>query len=204
MLALIMAGGSGSRLNMGEKPLVRILDRPMIDYVIQAFDRSGCTVIVVGSPHTPVTLNWCRAHGIESYTSAGVGYITDLIEAVRELGEKNPFFTSVSDIPCISAPVIHRIREAYQASGRDACSTWVSAKLCERSGCRTSIHETIDGEPASPVGINILHGELIQEEQDELKLLMHEEQLAFNINTREDLRIVERYFRKLQNSGSIG
>jgi adenosylcobinamide-phosphate guanylyltransferase len=204
MLALIMAGGSGSRLNMGEKPLVRILDRPMIDYVIQAFDRSGCTALVVVSPHTPVTRNWCRAHGIDVCTSAGAGYIPDLIEAVNELGEKYPLFTSVSDIPCITVPIIHKIRETYQASGRDACSTWVTARLCERSGCRTSIHETIDGEPASPAGINILRGDLIREEQDELKLLMHEKQLAFNINTREDLRIVDRYFRNLMNSGSIG
>jgi adenosylcobinamide-phosphate guanylyltransferase len=204
MLALIMAGGSGSRLNMGEKPLVRILDRPMIDYVIQAFNRSGCAPVVVVSPHTPVTRNWCRAHGIDVCTSSGAGYIPDLIEAVNALGEKYPLFTSVSDIPCITPPIIHKIRDKYQVSGRDACSTWVSARLCERSGCRTYIRETIDGEPASPAGINILRGELIMEEQDELKLLMHEKQLAFNINTREDLRIVDRYFKNLQNSGMVG
>lgn len=197
MLALIMAGGSGSRLNMGEKPLVRIRERPMIDYVISAFDGYRCAVVVVVSPHTPVTGNWCRAHGIDVYSSAGTGYIHDVIEAADQLGEKDPLFISVSDIPCLSTSLILKIHDAYQDSGRDACSTWVPKRLCERSGCRTSYHEIIDGEPACPAGINILRGDLIHEEQDELKLLMHEKQLAFNINTREELRIVERHIRNL-------
>ena len=41
MHALIMAGGSGSRLNLGEKPLILIGGRPMISYVIDAFLSAG-------------------------------------------------------------------------------------------------------------------------------------------------------------------
>ena len=34
MRALIMAGGAGSRLNLGEKPLILINNQPMIGYII--------------------------------------------------------------------------------------------------------------------------------------------------------------------------
>ena len=41
MLALILAGGEGARLGMGEKPLVTICGRPMVGYVIEAFTGAG-------------------------------------------------------------------------------------------------------------------------------------------------------------------
>lgn len=41
MFALIMAGGAGSRLGLGEKPVVDVCGRPMIRYVLDAFDAEG-------------------------------------------------------------------------------------------------------------------------------------------------------------------
>jgi adenosylcobinamide-phosphate guanylyltransferase len=195
MLALIMAGGAGSRLNLGEKPLVQICGRPMIEYVIHAFERAHIEVIVIVSPCTPYTANWCRAHRISLITADGTGYIPDLVKAAGETGEKDPFFTSVSDLPCLTPGIVDEIRSAYEHSGKDACSTWVPKRLCDQSGCRTTCVETIEGEPASPAGINILRGDRIHEEQDELRLLMYHKNLIFNINTREELLHAEDFLR---------
>lgn len=41
MYALILAGGSGTRLNLGEKPLVTLNGKPIIEYVIKAFHDAG-------------------------------------------------------------------------------------------------------------------------------------------------------------------
>jgi adenosylcobinamide-phosphate guanylyltransferase len=195
MLALIMAGGAGTRLNLGEKPLVQICGRPMIEYVIHAFERADIEVIVIVSPCTPYTANWCRAHRIPLITADGTGYIPDLVRAVEETGERDPLFTSVSDLPCLTPGIVEEIRIAYEHSGKDACSTWVPKRLCDQSECRTTCIESIDGEPASPAGINILRGDRIREEQDELRLLMHHKQLIFNINTREELLQAEEFLR---------
>jgi adenosylcobinamide-phosphate guanylyltransferase len=195
MLALIMAGGAGTRLNMGEKPLVQICGRPMIEYVIQAFERADIEVAVIISPGTPFTANWCRAHRITFVSAEGVGYIPDLIQAVEETGELNAIFTCVSDLPCLTPGIVEEIRSAYEQSGKDACSTWVPKRLCDQSGCRTTYIQTIEGQPASAAGINILRGDRIHHEQDELKLLLHHKNLIFNINTREDLLKAERFLR---------
>ncbi|MDD1712497.1 MAG: NTP transferase domain-containing protein [Methanoregulaceae archaeon] len=195
MLALIMAGGAGTRLNLGEKPLVQICGQPMIEYIIHAFERADSEVIVIVSPGTPYTANWCRAHRISLITADGIGYIPDLIQAVEETGERNPLFTSVSDLPCLTPGTVAQIRRAYEHSGKDACSTWVPKRLCDQSGCRTTCVEEIEGEPASPAGINILRGNRIHDEQDELKLLMHQKELIFNINTREELMHAEQFLR---------
>jgi adenosylcobinamide-phosphate guanylyltransferase len=195
MLALIMAGGAGTRLNLGEKPLVQICGQPMIEYIIHAFERADSEVIVIVSPGTPYTANWCRAHRISLITADGIGYIPDLIQAVEETGERNPLFTSVSDLPCLTPGTVAKIRRAYEHSGKDACSTWVPKRLCDQSGCRTTCIEEIEGEPAYPAGINILRGDRIHDEQDELKLLMHQKELTFNINTREELMHAEQFLR---------
>ena len=62
MLALILAGGEGSRLRLGEKALVMVHDRPMISWVIEAFIDAGCEPVVVTSYKTPITRNGCRAN----------------------------------------------------------------------------------------------------------------------------------------------
>jgi adenosylcobinamide-phosphate guanylyltransferase len=193
MLALIMAGGSGSRLNLGEKPLIPIQGRPMIAYVIDAFCAGGFDPVVAASPNTPMTMNWCRAHGIAFCKSEGRGYVEDMISAVEILDERHPLFVCVSDIPCLTAKVIRQIAEVYHMSGKDACSAWVPADLFH--SCRGSIsyREKVNGIEACPAGINILRGDLISQQQEELQVLLSEPGLALNVNTRDDLAKAEEF-----------
>ncbi|HJK36483.1 MAG TPA: NTP transferase domain-containing protein, partial [Methanocorpusculum sp.] len=86
MLALILAGGEGSRLRLGEKALVMVHERPMIAWVLDAFCDAGCEPVVVTSYKTPFTRNWCRANGVEYLDTAGTGYVEDLTEAVEMTG----------------------------------------------------------------------------------------------------------------------
>lgn len=187
MHALILAGGSGTRLDLGEKPLVTIKGRPMIEYVIDAFRVAGHEVIVVLSKKTPYTHNWCRARGIPSLTASGSGYIEDIVEAAGFLEEMNPFFTCVADLPCLKPAVIQEIEEKYRDSGKEACSVWVPKDLAMNSGCRSSYVGEVCGVPACPAGINILRGDMITRPQEEFQLLLYEESLVFNINTRDEL-----------------
>ncbi|MDV4343648.1 NTP transferase domain-containing protein [Methanoculleus sp. YWC-01] len=194
MLALIMAGGEGSRLRMGEKPLVTICGRSMLSYVIDAFSAAGHEVVVVASHKTPFTKNWCRAQGVVLYEAEGLGYVEDINAAAADLEEAGtPFFTCVSDLPCLAPDIITGIEDAWRRAGAPACSTWVPRDLCEEHGCRTQYTEEIDGTPACPAGINILTAGGSDEPQEELRLLLHDRRLVFNINTREELALVQGY-----------
>jgi len=191
MYALIMAGGPGSRLNLGEKPLISICGRPMIAYVIDAFRASGFDPVVAASPKTPMTMNWCRAHGIAFCKAEGRGYIEDMISAVENLNEQNPLFICVSDIPCITAKVIHQIADSYQISGKDACSAWVPAELVHSYRGNIFYREQVNGIEACPAGVNILRGDLISQPQEELQVLLSEPGLALNVNNQVDLAKAE-------------
>jgi adenosylcobinamide-phosphate guanylyltransferase len=187
MHALILAGGGGTRLDLGEKSLVTIQGKPMIGYVVDAFRAAGHEGIVVLTEKTPYTRNWCRARGVAQITASGSGYIEDIREAAEILELMNPFFTCGADLPCLRPNVIREIEEKYRESGKEACSVWVPRAMVLHAGCRSSYIETISGVPACPAGINILRGDLIAGQQEEFQLLLHEESLVFNINTREEL-----------------
>jgi adenosylcobinamide-phosphate guanylyltransferase len=195
MLALILAGGSGSRLGLGEKPLVTIGGRPMIARVIDAFEGAGCEPVVVLSPRTPYTHNWCRARGITHLTSQGNGYVADLVHAVETLEERDPLFTSVSDLPCLTPEILCEVYARYRESGKDACSVWVPRELVLGEGCRSLYRETVCGTDACPAGLNILRGDRISGAQEEVQVLIRSRRLVFNINTREELLMVQSLVR---------
>jgi len=192
MLALILAGGEGTRLGMGEKPLVTICGKPMVAWIIDAFAAAGLEVVVVASHRTPMTLNYLRAQGVEIYQGAGQGYVEDIVEAATELDIQAPFFTSVADLPCLRPEHVTGIRDTYLSQERPALSTWIPQSLCQPADCRTDYRETVDGILAVPIGVNILLGVRISEPQEEYRLLLHDPALARNVNTREELEAVRR------------
>ena len=189
MLAVIMAGGEGRRLGLGEKPLVQIAGKPMIEYVIDALQSAGMDITVAATPKTPYTQNWCRVHGIDICRTSCSGYVEDLVETVEQLGETGPLFTCGSDMPCLTPEAILAVLEEYESSGKDACSVWVPISYGEKLGIRPGYQYPVRGIPAYPTGLNILLGEKIREVQDELQIISENPALAFNINTREELAL---------------
>ncbi|HJJ83456.1 MAG TPA: NTP transferase domain-containing protein, partial [Methanocorpusculum sp.] len=160
MLALILAGGEGSRLRLGEKALVTVAGRPMLSRVIEAFAQADVEPIVVTSHKTPFTRNFCRANDIEFIDTEGAGYVEDMCEAVALSGEDGPLFTAAADIPYLTAEIVSCVRDAYFASGKPACSTWIPISLCEELGMLPRYREIIDGVAATPCALNILTGSL--------------------------------------------
>jgi adenosylcobinamide-phosphate guanylyltransferase len=190
-----MGGGEGTRLGMPEKPLVTVHGRPMLSYVVRAFEQAGCEVIVVLTFRTPYTLNWCHAQGLSTIKTKGTGYIEDLVEAVDEVEERNPFFTSVSDLPCIRFSTIQYILSLYQNAKKPACSTWIPVQRVKESGISFCYSEHIGGVEVCPGGVNILLGSRIHEEQEECRFVLDVPDLIYHVNTRSDLATVNRFYQ---------
>jgi len=197
MHALIMAGGEGSRLERGEKPLILVRGKPMIVYVIDAFSAAGIIPVVATSPKTPMTMNWCRAQGIVFCKTEGRGYVEDMISAVLTLDDQNPLFVCVADIPCITTRIIQHIADSYSVSNKDACSVWVPATLVRACRGGMPYREQVSGIEACPVGINILRGDLIELPQEELQVLLNEPCLSLNVNTPADLARAEDFLQQI-------
>lgn len=190
MLGLILAGGRGSRFGPGEKPLALCGGRPLIEHVVEALVEAGLEVVIVVSPHTPFTQNWCRAHDLLCVCTAGNGYVEDLAEAGTLLGPEGPVLCASADLPCLSAALVVDVIEAYWAQDRPALSVWVPVDEVDPEPAFTG---DVDGRRAAPAGLNILDGGRMDQVQEEARLLLDDPRLRHNVNTTAALEAAEAF-----------
>ncbi|ADN36058.1 5-deoxyadenosylcobinamide phosphate nucleotidyltransferase [Methanolacinia petrolearia DSM 11571] len=191
-----MAGGAGSRLDMGEKPLVKVLGKPMLQYVAEAFIDAGCDILVITSHLVPMTKNWCRAMGYDFYNASGTGYVEDLFECIRETSPEGPVFSCVSDLPGITADIISEVFETYQLKEKPALSVWVPEEYFIEAGCTPSYVEDVESCPACPVGLNIIDASMAGDAQDEYRFLFRKPELAYNVNCKKDFESFLKFIEK--------
>jgi adenosylcobinamide-phosphate guanylyltransferase len=189
MDALIMAGGKGTRLNLAiEKPLLPILKKPMIDYVIEALLKSNINNIYIAvSKNTSKTEEYLAKKyddkNIHLIKTLGIDYVHDLNECIVYFSE--PFMVLSCDIPTIKSKTINKIINQYHS---------IKSKITNlESLCVAIEKDAYPGNPSIvlngyvPLGINILSPKY-GEQREELYII---DEPILNINTLEDRNLVE-------------
>jgi adenosylcobinamide-phosphate guanylyltransferase len=190
--ALVMAGGKGSRLMMGEKPLVKLFGRPLIDYVVGALlDSSADRIFVATTENVPLTKKWALKRELRVVDTKGKGFVTDMVEAVEKAGVTQPILIIMADLPLITPDLIDEIMETYDERPEPALSTHTPLNLHGRLGRRPDSLFNYRGQLIVPSGINILDGADIREEQEDYHLIVERIELAVNVNVAEDLKLCE-------------
>jgi adenosylcobinamide-phosphate guanylyltransferase len=193
--ALVMAGGKGSRLNRGEKPLVRLFGRPLIEFVVSCLTDSLAVsegrILVATTNNVPLTSRWARERELEVVETAGKGFVPDMVEAVNQAGVKEPILVIMADLPLVTPDLIDQIIEIYDQRPEPALSTHTPLHLHTRMGRRPDTLFNYQGQFIVPSGINILEGANISDEQEDYHLIMERIELALNVNVTEDLKLCE-------------
>ncbi len=200
MLGLILAGGQGTRFGAGEKPLALCGGRPMIERVADALADAGLEVVVVASPCTPFTQNWCRAHDLLCVCTGGKGYVEDLVEAAALLGLDEPVVCVSADLPCLTSELVGEIVAAYEGQGLPALSVWVPVG---DSPVDAPCIDEVDGRRAVPAGINVLDGGRMNEVQEETRLLLDDPRLRHNVNTPDALKAAEAFLASAESTQAM-
>ena len=189
----MMAGGRGSRLKMGEKPLVRLFGRPLIDYVVGALcDSSVERIFVATTDHVPETRTWAKERELDVVETAGKGFVADMVSAVKSAGVIDPIMIVMADLPLVTPDIIDEIFEVYEECPEPALSTHTPLRLHSLLGRRPDSLFNYSGQLIVPSGINILDGAEIEKEQEDYHLIMERIELAVNVNVPEDLRLCEK------------
>lgn len=195
-----MAGGLGKRMGKGEKPLIEIKGKPMIAYVLEALlNAKGIDrVFVASSPRAPGTKAWVEREykDVKTISTPGEGYIRDMIYAVEEAGIQGPVLVIMADLPLVRPRLIEKIIGRYFEDGKPALSVHLRLSSIKRLGLRPDTVFHRNGKLTSPAGINILDADNIREEQEEYNYIIEEPELAFNVNTPEDLKTCETFLSK--------
>jgi adenosylcobinamide-phosphate guanylyltransferase len=191
--AIVMAGGFGQRLGMGEKPCVELLGKPLISYVIDTLRATEDIdrVFVAVSPVTPKTeimIQERYSGEIRVIRTFGGNYVGDMIYAVETAQTAGPVMIIMSDIPLVDPGIISSVIEKYREAGKPALSVYVPINICKGAGIRPDTVFNKDGKLIVPTGINILDSSQIRNEQEDFNLILENPRLAINVNTVEDLQ----------------
>jgi adenosylcobinamide-phosphate guanylyltransferase len=201
MLALVMCGGRGSRMALPiEKPLLKIRDKTLIEYVLDALiDYGGFEgVIAVPSANTPKTRTFLYTHRyytsgiIEIFEARGESYSVDLSYVLGKIGPAVAFVVS-ADLPLLNPVIIQRIITRYLPSS--PCSSIVMETFFVKSfDIFPSSILTIDEKKYCYSGIVIVDTSKhkTNSKLEENYLIMNEKEVAINVNTVAELRTAER------------
>ncbi|WP_292487858.1 NTP transferase domain-containing protein [Methanohalobium sp.] len=192
MDVIVMAGGRGTRLGMGEKPCVQLLGFPLISYVIDALEKAEnidniYVAVSQATPNTEIYVSNQYQGRVNVIETAGGDYVGDMIYAVENAGIKEPVMIIMSDLALITPELIDKIVDEYRECNKPALSVHVPISVCKNLGIRPDTVFHRDGNLIVPTGVNILDGKYIKQEQDDYNLIMDYPELALNINTANDL-----------------
>jgi adenosylcobinamide-phosphate guanylyltransferase len=203
MDAVIMAGGMGRRLGKDEKPLTMLFGKPMIAYVLSALQGSKNvdSISIATSPKVEKTVMWLSDYiseysNIKIIQTPGEGFVNDMILTVEKAGISGQVLIIMADLPLVTSELIDRIIEKYQEVKTPALSVHMKLDVFKRLGLRPDTVFHRNGGFIVPCGINILDAGRIREEQEDYNHILEDEELALNVNTREELRMCESYLKE--------
>lgn len=162
MIAVVMAGGRGSRLGGAEKAMLDICGSPLIERVIKPL--SNHKIIIAVSPNAPNTIRWCMRHELDTVMTSGDDYSLDLGVLMRII--RKPFLVMPVDLPFIYEAVL---KFEERAMHLDAS---IITLLVHRNG----------GE--EPIGISLIKGE----GTDWINIVMDESIELMDIDYPSDLK----------------
>lgn len=200
---LIMAGGKSLRIKkLGEKPMILLHDRPLIDYVLKAM--ADATLIqkiyVTVSQHTENTNEYlnrkAKDHPLQIIQTPGTDYIEDLRYAVKKFNLSEILVCPV-DTPLLRGELLDLLVKEFFRIGKPSLVSVVPLRLILSLGLEPTIVMRIDDLEMVPSGVNVIKGdELITGnvlEEDYFKINLKE--FAVNINTKKDLEIAEKILK---------
>ncbi len=183
--ALVMSGGRGSRMVGGEKPMLRVGGRPMVDIVFQALRGSMHIgeIWCVTTKQTPRTEEHLRSKGARIHRARGIGYVEDMREAMIDIGLSQAVVVS-ADLPLITSEGIDRVVEEYSKISTGSLAVVVPLETLREISAEPSI--SMGG--LVPSGVNVVDLGSTREEF----IVSRDLQFAVNVNSPAELELAER------------
>ena len=200
MVALIMAGGKGERMGRKtEKPLISLLGKPMILWVIEAVMAAEkiSDIYVVAANRTPKTLEEVSKVQVKVIKTDGKGYHQDLQQAILGSSLNYPVLTISADLPLLTGELLDQVISHYWEAGDPALMVLVPVEACRRYGVEPTSLYPFEGKSYAVAGVNVVDGRKILEGEQEQEVLISDRvEVAINVNTRRDLEAAERYLQE--------
>lgn len=204
--AVVMAGGKGRRMGLaGEKPLLQIGGKPVIEYVLTALKNSKSVgdIVVAVSHFTPKTAAYVADLGFRILQTPGKEYVSDMNYAVKAL-KLAKVLTVSADLPLLTGEILDDVVARFFDCGKPAMAVAVSLEMRKRLGLGGGYVFDWQGKSLVYAGINVNDGSRIDDAELEQEIyVLDKAEVALNINTLEELRIAEALFKRLRKGGHL-
>ena len=191
MIALVMAGGKGSRMKTQEEKLLLKYVHPTILHVIYALQNSNSfsKIIAATSPNSPKTKEMLENAGIETFDTPGNGYVEDLNQILRSINDT--VLIVPGDLPLLDDEIIKKIVNTYN-SDKIWASFLVTKDFQKSIGIISDFSVKFQNQECSFTGISIVNAKDINNLDlvEEIYYLLNDKRIGLNLNTYEEYRLL--------------
>jgi len=191
MIGLVMAGGSGSRMEFpAPEKLLLEYKKPIIFHVIDSLNDSHCfsKVFAATSSNSPDTKFELEQIGIETLDTSGNGYVNDLNFLLQKID--GSVFVVSGDLPLLDKEIIQKLVEFNPESVWT--SFLVSKKFLNSLGLKSNLLVKCDAVECAYTGISIINADKIKNLNTvkENYIILDDKRIAFNLNTKRDYELL--------------
>ena len=191
MIALIMAGGKGTRMNSDNEKLLLKYKKPVILHVVDSLNDSKCfsNILVLTSPNSPNTKKLLQENNIEIFDTNGIGYVEDLTLVLQSRNDS--MLVTSGDLPLLDKEIIQKIVKNY-----DPEKTWTSIlvtnKFLTTLGLESDYSIHYNNQKCNYTGISLINANKINSSKnlDENYIIIDDKRIAFNLNTKQDYELL--------------
>jgi len=194
MIALVMAGGKGTRMNSSEEKLLLEYKKPVIFHVLDALKNSHCftKIITATSSNSPKTKEILEQAKIETIETEGKGYSKDLNVVLQNLNDY--VFVTSGDLPFLDETIIQSMIEKFN-SEKTWTSFLISTNFLNSLNLQSELVVKIENSDCVYTGISIINANKIANlnEIEQNYIILDDKRIAFNLNTNEDYRLLNSF-----------
>ena len=187
MIGVIMAGGQGTRMNIGVEKLLLKYKKPVILHVVDALRNSNCfsKILAITSPNSPNTKKLLEENNVEIFETPGKGYVEDLNCVLKKIDDV--LFITSGDLPLLDESIIRNMVQKYQ-SHYMWITFLVTHKFLSELQLLSDYSIIYNDRKCNFTGISIVNSKNIHSltKVPEKYLVLNDKRIAFNLNTTQD------------------
>ena len=187
MIALLMAGGRGTRMNIHGEKLLLQYKKPIVLHVVDSLRNSNCfsKILAITSPNSPKTKKLLQDNDVEIFDTPGISYVEDLNSVLQTINDM--VLVTSGDLPLLDKEIIQKIVNQH-----DSQNIWTSIlvtnKFSRSLGIESDCTINFDNQTCHYTGISLVNSEKITrlENLKENHIIINDKKIAFNLNTKQD------------------
>jgi len=190
MIALVMAGGKGSRMDSKEEKLLLQYRQPVVLHVIDALRKSGCfsRIVAATSANAPKTRAVLLECGTEIIDTSGADYVADLNSALSQLD--GTVMVVSGDLPLLDADAVQKM--VSQHKKESAWQSFVVTKdFLASQGMAAEFSVTCGGLECYYTGVSLVNPKMITPQVNETCTVFDDKRIAMNLNTKYDYSLLK-------------